>query len=237
MRVYSVTHFCTQLALSRTGYVKTLTIRAKPECKNVLKSETAAKNTWDALLWMHQLLQNHIKHNEWIIESLWSSRCLQCCSFFPPSLLCLSSDCLHSPPSWSPHMWADNSPPRTWEAAAPGSWSPLWGSPGMRVHAEVTAPRATDGGDADIRHAEWNNPPRRAREGSAVPTAYGPTIPDCPGKYAEGIDGWTWCCCCCFGCSIAGLHHTGSLHSSAQPRRRNSLTPTQHSAMSLFSCF
>ncbi len=154
----------------------------------------------------------------------------------PPSLLCLHSDCLHSPPSWSPHMWADNSPPRTWEAAAPESWSPLWRSPGTCVHAEVTAPRVSDGGDEDIRHAEWNNPPRRAREGSVVPTAYGPTIPDCPGKSAEGIDGRSWCCCC-FGCSIAGLHHTGSLHNSAQPRRRNSQTLTQHSVMSLFSCF
>lgn len=152
---------------------------------------------------------------------------------FPPS-----SDCLYSPPSWSPHMWADISPPRMWEAAAPGSWSPQWGSPGTCVHGEVTAPLASAGGDVDTPHAGWNNPPQRATAGSAVPTASARSSPDCRGKRAEGVcsSGPPWCCCCS-ECSIAGLPHTGSLHSSAQPHRRNSLTRTQHSAMSSLSCF
>lgn len=152
---------------------------------------------------------------------------------FPPG-----SDCLYSPPSWSPHMWADISPHRMWEAAAPGSWSPQWGSPGTCVHVEVTAPLASADGDVDTRHAGWNNPPQRATAGSAVPTASVRSSPDYRGKRAEGVcsSGPPWCCCCS-ECSIAGLHHTGSLHSSAQPHRRNSLTRTQHSAMSSLSCF
>lgn len=42
--------FTDNFARSRTGYFKILTVRAKPECKNVVKSEKLYDDTRYALL-------------------------------------------------------------------------------------------------------------------------------------------------------------------------------------------